>query len=67
VVQERAEDPKAPEASALYLSLRPVTIGSGRVGHKLAKRQKNITISVESGGCRIPLFNLKNQFKSIIY
>jgi len=44
VVQERAEDPKAPETSALYRSLRPVTVGSGRVGHKLAKRRKHYDI-----------------------
>ena len=35
VIQLRAEGPKAPSpglgASALYLSLRPVTVGSGRV------------------------------------
>ena len=32
VVQVRAEGPKGQKQHALYLSLRPVTVGSRRVG-----------------------------------
>ena len=46
VVQERAEGPGL-RASALYLSLRPVTVGSGRVGQNLHTSDRFYSVSAK--------------------